>query len=120
MWVAPAKSSGTPPLPTSAAVTATVQEYFSDLRMSDADPAYVSECDSEDVDELVSGWYRDSNRRQLKRPRTEDEKARGKGQANKNVRTLSTPQLGQIFGAGSAIVYSGTKVSNPARKVSSL
>ena len=75
--------------------------------MSDADPAYASECDSEDVDELVSGWYCDSDRRPLKRPRTEDEKTRGKGQAKKNVRTLSTPQLGQIFGAGSAIVYSG-------------
>ena len=99
-------AASSPPLPTSA-TTATVQEYFSDLRMSDADPAYASECDSEDVDELVSGWYCDSDRRPLKRPRTEDEKTRGKGQAKKNVRTLSTPQLGQIFGAGSAIVYSG-------------
>ena len=102
-------AASSPTLPTSA-TTANVQEDFFGLRMSDADPAAdVSWCDSEDVDELVSsvsGWYRDSDRRPLKRPRTEDEKTGGKTQTRKNVGPCR-PQLGQIFGAGSAIVHSG-------------
>ena len=103
-------AASSPTLPTSA-TTANVQEDFFGLRMSDADPAAdVSWCDSEDVDELVSSvsetQLRDSDRRPLKRPRTEDEKTGGKTQTRKNVGPCR-PQLGQIFGAGSAIVHSG-------------